>query len=328
MIQVRSAVLLVIAGASSCLAQVRSEMSIATPAPVEAFVVARDGKAAAGWGKDGKVRVWNLPAGQVIRSFEPNGEGASQVCALSNLPCGLLLSQDGRWLFFGDSKGGVHIWDSTTGDVRFETALAHYISTAALSRDGATLAAASTGEPAQVFDLRSKRRLFQLTSDFGGPMAVKFSPDGSLIASADADTAIRVFDTHTGKLRWRFDEMALEPFTIDFTPDNKFVLVGGPNKSLILLDASSGKAVRSYPKQKDVVRYLEVSPDGSAVAVAYVDEKGSNILAPVMIFELSSGNVRAQWTPETPIIGGGWIADGHLLLATATPEALHIWSLR
>ena len=250
MIQVRSAVLLVIAGPSSCLAQVRSEMSIATPAPVEAFVVARDGKAAAGWGKDGKVRVWNLPAGQVIRSFEPNGEGASQVCALSNLPCGLLLSQDGRWLFFGDSKGGVHIWDSTTGDVRFETALAHYISTAALSRDGATLAAASTGEPAQVFDLRSKRRLFQLTSDFGGPMAVKFSPDGSLIASADADTAIRVFDTHTGKLRWRFDEMALEPFTIDFTPDNKFVLVGGPNKSLILLDASSGKAVLSYPKTK------------------------------------------------------------------------------
>src|SRR5947209_18720362 len=158
-------------------------MSIATPAPVEAFVVARDGKAAAGWGKDGKVRVWNLPAGQVIRSFEPNGEGASQVCALSNLPCGLLLSQDGRWLFFGDSKGGVHIWDSTTGVVRFETSLAHYISTAALSRDGATLAAAPTGEPAQVFDLRSKRRLFQLTSDFGGPMAVKFSPDGSLIAS-------------------------------------------------------------------------------------------------------------------------------------------------
>src|SRR5207253_9500980 len=38
-------------------------------------VVARDGKVVAGWGKDGKVRVWNLPAGQMIRSFEPNGEG-------------------------------------------------------------------------------------------------------------------------------------------------------------------------------------------------------------------------------------------------------------
>jgi hypothetical protein len=76
------------------------------------------------------------------------------------------------------------------------------------------------------------------------------------------------------------------------------------------------------------VRYLEVSPDGSAAAVAYADEKGSDILAPVMIFEIGSGNVRAQWMPETPIIGGGWIADGRLLLATATPEVLHIWSLR
>ena len=35
-------------------------------------------------------------------------------------------------------------------------------------------------------------------------------------------------------------------------------------------------------------------------------------------------------TPERltiPIIGGGWISDGRLLLATAAPEALHIWSL-
>jgi hypothetical protein len=122
--------------------------------------------------------------------------------------------------------------------------------------------------------------------------------------------------------------MTLEPFTIAFTADNKFVLVGGPSKSLILLDVRNGKAVRSYPKQKDVVRYLEAFPDGSAVAVAFFDEKGSNIPAPVMIFEISSGNIRAQWLPETPIIGGGWMADGRLLLATATPEALHIWSLR
>jgi hypothetical protein len=116
--------------------------------------------------------------------------------------------------------------------------------------------------------------------------------------------------------------MTLEPFTIAFTADNKFVLVGGPSKSLILLDVRNGKAVRSYPKQKDVVRYLEASPDGSAVAVAFFDEKGSNIPAPVMIFEISSGNIRAQWLPETPIIGGGWMADGRLLLATATPESV------
>src|SRR6266852_6781954 len=192
-------------------------------------------------------------------------------------------SQDGRWLFLGDSKGGVHIWDSTSGEVRFETALGHYIGTAAFSRDGATLAVAATGEPAQVFDLRSRRLLFQLSSDFGGPMALAFSPDGSLIASADTDTAVRVFDVHTGKLKWRFDELTLEPFTIDFTADGRFVLAGGPNKSLILLDASNGKAVRSYSKQRDIVRYLEVSPDGSGVAVLYFNENGSKIPAALMV---------------------------------------------
>ena len=301
-------------------------MVITTPVKVEAFVVARNGKIAAGWGNDGKVRTWNLTSREVLHAFEPNIEGASQVCALSNLPCGLLLSHDGRWLFFGDSKGGVHIWDSTTGDVRFETALGHYISTAALSPDGATLAVAATGEPAQVFDVPSRRLLFRLTSDFGGPMALAFSPEGSLIASADSDTAIRVFDAHTGKLNWRFDGLTLEPFTINFTADSKFVLAGGPNKSLILLDASSGKVVRSYSKQKDIVRYLEVSPDGSAVATVYFNENGSKIPAPAIIFDVNSGDVLSLWTPDLPIIGGGW-NNGQLLLATATEHALQIRSL-
>jgi WD40 repeat protein len=278
-----SAFLSVLAVASLCLAQAHSEMSIATAVRVEAFAVARNGKAAAGWCRDGKVRMWNLPAGQLVRSFELNGAQASQV----------LLSQDGRWLLVGDSNGGVHVWDSTTGEVRFETALGHYFDTGAFSRDGNMIAVAATGEPAQIFNLQSKQQLFQLTSDFGGPMAVAFSPDGSLIASADTDTAIRVFDTHTGKLRWQFDEMMLEPFAVDFTADGKFVLAGGPSKSLLMLDASSGKAVRSYPKQKDVVRYLEVSPDGSAVAVAYFNEKGSNIPAPVMLTSVPGMSVRS-----------------------------------
>jgi WD40 repeat protein len=326
-IQARSAVLLFVFVASSCLAQTHSEMNIATPVAVEALVIARNGKVAASWCKDGKVRMWNLQTAQMLRSFEANAQGASQVCALSNLPCGLLLSQDGRWLFFGDSKGGVHVWDSITGDVRFETELGHYISTAALSRDGAILAVAATGEPAEVFDLESKRLLFQLSSDFGGPMALAFSPDGSLIASGDTDTTVRVFDMHTGKLKWRFDELTLEPFTVAFTADGKFVLAGGPDKSLILLDANNGTAVRSYSKQKDIVRYLEPSPDGSAVAVVYFNENGSKIPAAVMVFDIKSGDVLSRWTPDVPIIGGGWISNGHLLVATATEHDLQIRSL-
>src|SRR5262249_22769208 len=197
----------VIAVASSCLAQPKSKISIAIPDKVEGLVLARNGKVAAGWCKDGTIRMWDLPGGQMLHSFETYGQEASQTCGLSNLRCGLLLSQDGRLLLFGDPKGAVQIWDSTTGEKRFETVLSHYFDTAAFSRDGTMLAVSATGEPAQIFDLLSKRLLFHLTSDFGGPMAVAFSPDGSLIVSADTDTAVRVFDAHTGKLRWRSDDL-------------------------------------------------------------------------------------------------------------------------
>jgi WD40 repeat protein len=115
------------------------------------------------------------PTGQMVRSFELNGTQPSRVISQ------VLLSPDGRWLLVGDSNGGVHVWDSASGELRFETALVHYFDTGAFSRDGNMIAITATGEPAQVFDLQSKRRLFQLTSDFSGPMALAFSADGSLI---------------------------------------------------------------------------------------------------------------------------------------------------
>jgi WD40 repeat protein len=143
--------------------------------------------------------------------------------------------------------------------------------------------------------------------------AVAFSPDGSVIASADSDTAIRVFDAHTGNLKWRFDELMVESFAVDFTADDKFVIAGGASKSLILLGAISGKELRSFPKQKNVVRYIEVSPDGNVVAVEHFDENGSNVPAPIMVFDISAGNVRSQWTLDVPIIGTGWIGNGHMV---------------
>jgi hypothetical protein len=124
--------------------------------------------------------------------------------------------------------GGLHVWDSATGDLRFETALGHSLDTAAFSQE--------------------------------------------------------------------------------------------------TVDASSGKLLRSYAQQKDLVGHLH-PPAGQAVAVSYFNENSAHIPPPVMVFDVSSGNVRAQWMPDAPVIGGGWIADRPLLLATSTPEALHIWSL-
>jgi WD40 repeat protein len=100
----------------------------------EAFVVARDAKTGGGWCNDGKVRMWNLPTGQMVRSFELNGTQPSRVISQ------VLLSPDGRWLLVGDSNGGVHVWDSASGELRFETALVHYFDTGAFSRDGNMIA--------------------------------------------------------------------------------------------------------------------------------------------------------------------------------------------
>jgi len=82
-IHARSALLFVVCMASSCLAQTRREMIITTPVRVEAFVVARNGKIAAGWGNDGRVRMWNLTSRQVLRAGRPR-QGTALVRSIAN----------------------------------------------------------------------------------------------------------------------------------------------------------------------------------------------------------------------------------------------------
>jgi hypothetical protein len=52
-----------------------------------------------------------------------------------------------------------------------------------------------------------------------------------------------------------------------------------------------------------------------------------NTLLPglVIISDTASGQKVTQWLPATAPLGGGWTSDGHLLIATRSESALHIW---
>jgi hypothetical protein len=72
---------------------------------------------------------------------------------------------------------------------------------------------------------------------------------------------------------------------------------------------------------------LQVSPSGSAVAAFYFNEKGANTPAPVIVFDINTGDVLSQLKSDIPITGDGWISSGQLLIATATDHALRIRAL-
>jgi WD40 repeat protein len=294
------------------------EVTLSTPCHVEAAMIAPSGKVAAGSCNDHKVRVWALPDGRLLQTLDLDGRD-NAVAAISD---------DGHWLLFGDYHGDVTVWDSSTGRPRFEQRFDRYLLAAAFSHDGRLLAIAPGGRTLRIIDLFSTRVVSELEHMPAATGAVAFSRDNALIATADGD-AVRVYDVRTGKLISQNSDFLSEPLTVDFTPDGKQAIAAGGDKVVVLIDSATGKTLRRMNKTAALVFYIEVSPDGSQFAAITLNSDDMGLASPIIIFDIASLQKKIEWTPPTGVLGGGtWPPDGHYIIATSTPQALHLWRLR
>jgi WD40 repeat protein len=299
--------------------------TLSTPSEVTSLVIAKNGQSIVGVCKDGQLRRWSLPQGQLLRTF---GEVGSIYM--------LVTSEDGRWVLAGNNGGEVTAWDGTSGDRIFHTQLSRYpgsgfvpVSTnpSGFSHAAKYLALSAAGDAVQVLEWPSGRKLYSLESPLGGTSAIAFSRDDSRIASADNDGRIRVYDTFTGKLLSHYDDFLTEPFALDFAADGRQVVAAGADKQVVFVDASSGKVVRHLERFPDPVAYVEVSPDGKKVAVALAKAESQSLPASVSVWDTLSAKKATEWTPPSHAIGATWTPDGHWLLATSTGDAVHLWRI-
>jgi len=293
-------------------------ITLPVTSPVRFFNLAHSGSLAAALCRDNRLRVWALPQGRLLRTVDL-GDRPFEMTAMSD---------DGRWVVVADHNGGAAVWDTSRGQMQWQTRLAHYPGVAAFSHDGLRLALAAQGDPVQIYDLVAKRKLYELTQTAGGATAVVFSRDGAMLATADADTAVRVYEAGSGRLISRNNDFLLEPLAIDFSADDKQVVAAGADKVVVFIDAASGRLVQRFEKTSEPVAYLEVSPDGNALATVFTKAENLTEPAPVAVWDAGSVRQRANWLPPTLAVGGGWTRDGHMLAVTATTKAVHIWRLQ
>lgn len=106
-------------------------------------------------------------------------------------------SPDGRVLAAADERGGLRVWDSATGRVRWRAPAGEAVvrAPAAFSPDGRLLAVASQpfrSEKGRIhlWEVASGKVRRELTGDIGSVWSLAFSPDGRLLAAGCQDTTI------------------------------------------------------------------------------------------------------------------------------------------
>ena len=297
--------------------QPREFLSLPTPTPATGFVISESGTVAAAPCRDGVLRVWSLPDGKLTQAINIK-DRAVDVTAISD---------DGKFVAVGDHRGEVTVWNTTTAVELNATHLPHYPVGAAFSHNGALVAfAPAAGVPVIVLD--TPRHLGgRPVPDTADAVAIAFSRDNNFFAAANGDTSMRVYDLKAGKTSSIPTELLNEALTIDFTADGKQIIAAGGDKVVYFIDSATGKTVRKFPKLPDPIFAISVSPDGTLLCTVTLHAEGMSLPAPIIIWDIASGAKKQEWTPPAGALGGGWTADGHLVIATATKDAIHLFRM-
>ena len=287
---------------------------------VQYGTMSRAGTVLATIDSDNVVRVWSTRSGELLRRLADGRHPPSDV----------EFSPDGRYLAIAyqlvpNENAVLRIFDVDSWKMEHEFVVPDVFAMA-FSPDNRRLAL--SGIVTQVWDVENSRMLADISPPFGGSASLSFSGDGNWVATADGDGHVRVFDAATGKPRSTGTEFVLEPLAVAFSRDNKSVIAGGVDKTLSIIDPETGKVLRTLTNQPGLIISLDVSADKKQVAVIYRSADYFADVDHLMLWDLDTEAVLADFRkPGITIVGGAFVGD-HYLFAATSDNQLGIWSLR
>jgi WD40 repeat protein len=221
--------------------------------------VTRDGRLAI-TGGDTTVRVWGLPDGKLVRTFD-TGAG---VFSIDVAPSGTMLVTGG-----GDGKA--RVWSIQGGDPL--AVLAHgtaRVLSASFSPDGSRLVTAGEDQTIRVWTVADWTLRQTLVGHAGAVNDARIGPDGQTLASASDDRTIKLWHVDSGKLMSTIAADTDEIWALAFSPDGGTLVSGGKASVLEVWGLPSTQLLQKWPLDAGrKILDLGFAPDGVTFAAAY-----------------------------------------------------------
>jgi WD40 repeat protein len=184
---------------------------------VQGVGFSRDSTRLASVNRDGTVRLFKVPAGEVIRSWMAAPEIHEAV-----------FSANGKYLATIHLDRALRLWNVATGREIRTRRFEGYENSLVFSADGKLFAVADQNS-IRVWEVETGREVARLAEQLsdGVLQSLSFSGDGKTLASVSCHGVIKIWDVPTGKQRAAFQSHMRYVYSIRFSPDGTTLAAGG-----------------------------------------------------------------------------------------------------
>lgn len=243
------------------------------PPGVVGLSVSRDGRTLVAAGADGRIRFWDVAAGEVRRTLTGH----------TNAVYVAVFSPDEKLLASSSRDLSARIWDVAAGrELHRLTGYKCSVKFVAFSPDGKMLAAVGNDGVLKLYEVKTGRELKSLVHSDAPDVDVSvytvvFSRDGRSMYAGNGDGTISQWETATGRetKTWKAHEGNVSALV--FSPDGRLLASGGDMSEpvLRLWDTATWREVRALGEKRteglvEQLKPVAFSRDGKRVAASVV----------------------------------------------------------
>lgn len=210
------------------------------------------------------IRVWGVPEGEFILSYDLPPTDGEQVLVLSVLPDGIKVA-----IVFSSMGSSVRFWSAEQGLPLGESIDAPAeVKVLESSPDGSLLAGGLANGQILLWKLDRSGGDILIDGYSTAITSLAFSPEGNWLASAARDRKVTVWDASNGE-----DVLELEGptrmTTLDFSPDGTILATGSEDGLVFVWDLATGEVLSTIDSFGEGITQVAFSPDGQRLAVGY-----------------------------------------------------------
>ncbi|MCL2293585.1 MAG: WD40 repeat domain-containing protein [Spirochaetes bacterium] len=208
--------------------------------------------------RDGTIHLWDIRAGQKIKSFYGHSGGVSFVA----------FSPNRRQVFSaGTWDGKIRVWNTMTGEeLRSFYGHSSLVSSTALSPCGGQIFLGYTDGTAKIWDMESGSEIRSFCIYYDTITSAAFSYDGNQVLISSMDGSLRLWDIETGneisRLKQPHERSPFwNTFSVAFSP-NGMQALSSTSGYIFLWDTGIGQKIKRFRPDHRNVPFITFTPNG------------------------------------------------------------------